>query len=72
MPWVEHDALLAFARREGASLLAAPEWQLRAAGFPTAGRLAPEGDHPGLTYVATIGREEYLVHVFRVETQAAP
>jgi 4-amino-4-deoxy-L-arabinose transferase-like glycosyltransferase len=66
-PWAEYPRLLAYARREGAGILAASEWQLRAAGFPSAPRLVPEGDHPGLTYVATVGEGDFRVHVFRVD-----
>jgi hypothetical protein len=66
-PWTDYPHLLAFAHREGAGLLAAPEWQLRAAGFPTVDQLVPEGHHPGLTYIASVGEGDMRVHVFRVD-----
>jgi hypothetical protein len=72
LPWTEYAPLLAYGRGQGATLLAASEWQLRAAGFPTADRLVPEGDHPGLTYVATIGEGDWRVHVFRVDRAGDP
>ena len=75
-PWADYPRLLAYAHREGATVVAASEWQLRAAGFPVADRLVPDGDHPGLTYVATVGEGEFRVHVFRIdpppETAPAP
>ena len=67
LPWTEYPALVDFARRQEVGLLAASEWQLEAARFPTAGQLVPEGRHPGLTWVATLGREPRRVHVFRVD-----
>lgn len=69
-PWTDYPRLLDYARREGATVLAASEWQLRAAGYPSADRLVPEGDHPGLTYVATVGEGDHRVHVFRVDPPA--
>jgi hypothetical protein len=68
-PWAEYDSFLAFARRTEVDLVAAPEWHLRAGGFPVHGRLVPDGDHPGLRHVGTVGRPPRLVHVFRVEKQ---
>jgi hypothetical protein len=69
LPFAEYDALMVFAHRESADLVAAPEWQLEAARFPTARRLRPEGDHPGLAYVDSVGEPPFRVHVFRLEPQ---
>jgi len=66
-PWVEYGPFMAYARKEQVDLVAASEWQLEAAGFPTAPNLLPAGDHPGLRYVGTVGEESHRVHVFRLE-----
>jgi Dolichyl-phosphate-mannose-protein mannosyltransferase len=70
LPWTGYEELMAYGRGQRATLLAASEWQLRAAGFPTADQLVPHGDHPGLSYVATVGEGDWLVHVFRVDPSA--
>jgi hypothetical protein len=66
LPWVEYPGLVDFVHRQGVDLIAASEWQLEAAGFPTAHDLVPEASHPGLTFVATVGRPPRRVHVFTV------
>jgi hypothetical protein len=68
LPWAPYEALLALARREGVALLAAPEWYLEAARFPSAPQLArPEGEHPGMLHVASVGSPPpYRVHLYRV------
>jgi hypothetical protein len=70
LPWAPYEAFLAAARQK-ADLVAVAEWQLEAAGFPAARRLAPAGDHPGLTHVGTVGRTSQKVHVFTVDPPAA-
>jgi hypothetical protein len=67
IPWAGYSEVLATAHREKADLVAANEWQLRAAGFPVAGNLVPDGEHAGLAYVATIDdHQDRRVHIFRV------
>jgi 4-amino-4-deoxy-L-arabinose transferase-like glycosyltransferase len=69
-PWGEYPVLLAFARRERVDVIAAPEWQLEGGGYPTAQQLTPEGAHPGMAYLTTIGEDPYRMHLFRVEPPA--
>lgn len=72
LPFADYPALLEYARRQKVDLVAASEWQLPAAGYPTAPQLLPEGDHPGLQFVASVGEPPERVHVFRVEAQGTP
>lgn len=72
LPWAEYEALLSFARQKKVHLVAAPDWQLEAAGFPSASQLVPEAIHPGLVYVASVGLPPRRVHVFRVDPAPAP
>jgi 4-amino-4-deoxy-L-arabinose transferase-like glycosyltransferase len=69
LPWAPYDRLMAFARREGVAVVAAPAWYLEAAAFPSAPQLTrPGGDHPGLAHLATVGGPRpYCVHLFKVE-----
>ena len=72
-PWGPYPAFVDFARRSECDLVAAAEWHLEAARFPVAVNLKPDGDHPGLEYVGTIGSPPpFRVHVFRVERPPAP
>jgi hypothetical protein len=68
LPWAPYERVLDLARREGVELLAAPEWYLEAARFPSAPRLVrPDGDHPGLVHLASVGGPApYRVHLYRV------
>jgi hypothetical protein len=69
IPWASYEETVAYARNEGADLIAAPEWHLRAAGYPAAPRLLdPKGAHAGLDYLATVGYEPYRVFVYRLST----
>src|SRR5262249_59210975 len=62
LPWAEYARLLDFARQKGVTIIAASQWQLEAARFPAARDLVPDAPHPGLTYVASLGKEPRRVH----------
>jgi 4-amino-4-deoxy-L-arabinose transferase-like glycosyltransferase len=64
LPWAEYPVFLDLARQKDVDVIAASEWQLLAAGFPTARDLVPEAPHPGLKYVTTLGKPPRRVHVF--------
>jgi 4-amino-4-deoxy-L-arabinose transferase-like glycosyltransferase len=67
IPWASYEDTMAYARKEGGHVIAAPEWHLEAAEYPAASQLLdPRGNHPGLDYVATVGAEPYRVFVYRV------
>jgi hypothetical protein len=71
LPWAGFLELLEHARRQDVDVVAAPEWQLQAAGVPAAPDLVPDGSHPGLDYLATVGDPAHRVHIFCV-TAAEP
>jgi hypothetical protein len=64
LPWATLPVLLKHARGREVDVVAAPEWQLRAAGVPAAPDLVPRGSHPGFDYLATVGEPPYSVHIF--------
>lgn len=66
LPWATFPALLEHARGQDVDVVAAPEWQMHAAGVPAALQLVPDGNHPGLDYLATVGEPPYTVHCFCV------
>jgi hypothetical protein len=68
IPWASYEETLAYARKERADLVAAPEWHLQAAGYPSAPRLlGAQAAHPGLVWVGTVGATPpYRVFVYRV------
>jgi len=67
IPWASYEDTMAYARKEGGDVIAAPEWHLEAAEYPAASQLLdPHGNHPGLDHVATVGAEPYRVFVYRV------
>jgi hypothetical protein len=68
IPWADYEETLAYARKEKADLVAAPEWHLQAAGYPSAPQLlGPQAAHPGLVWVGTVGATPpYRVFVYRV------
>jgi hypothetical protein len=67
LPWGNYGELMAFARQYGAGLVAAPDWQLEAGGYPCAANLLPSGRHPGLTFVTTVAEHNDRVHIFAVD-----
>ncbi len=71
IPWADYGGVLEVARRRGARLIVVPEWHLRATHHPAAETLLhPEGEHPGLRFVATVVDEDERVFIY--ELQAPP
>jgi 4-amino-4-deoxy-L-arabinose transferase-like glycosyltransferase len=74
LPWADSDRILAIARDLGVTVLAVPEWHLRALDHPAAAVLLhPEAAPPDLRHVVTLGEEAAgRMFVYEVRPAAAP
>jgi hypothetical protein len=72
LPWGDCDRVLAIAREVGVTVLAVPEWHLRAVDHPAAPVLLhPEAAPPGLRHVVTLGGEaDGRMFVYEVQPTA--
>ncbi len=67
LPWADYEAVLEVARRQGVALIVVPEWHLRAVQHPAGALLAPDGNHPGLRHVVTLGDETGRMFIYELE-----
>jgi len=67
IPWAGYPVVIEVARKEGVRLIVVPEWHLRATRHPAADVLLdPEGSHPGLQWVATLGEEGERIFIYEL------
>jgi hypothetical protein len=74
LPWGDCDRVLAIARETGVTVLAVPEWHLRAVDHPAAPVLLhPEAAPPELRHVVTLGDEaDGRMFVYEIQPPAGP
>jgi hypothetical protein len=72
LPWADYPGVVEVARRQQVSLLAIPEWHLRATQHPAAAALLhPESCREELRLVATLGPEGGRMFIYELRPPAA-